>query len=50
MRNLGVILVEAMSSLNDVVEVTVFLTNIADADVLSPAYKTYWGDLMPART
>ncbi|KAM5347245.1 hypothetical protein ACJ41O_010250 [Fusarium nematophilum] len=50
MRNLKVILEKAGSSVEDAVEVNVFLTDIADADVLSPVYKTYWGDLMPART
>lgn len=50
MRNVGVILKQAGSSLENVVEVTVFLTNIIDADDLSLPYKLYWGDLKPART
>lgn len=50
MRNLNVILTKAGSSLEDVVDVTVFLTNIDDADRLSEPYKAYWGDVMPART
>jgi enamine deaminase RidA (YjgF/YER057c/UK114 family) len=50
MRNVGVILKQAGSSLENVVEATVFLTNIIDADDLSLAYKTYWGDIKPART
>jgi enamine deaminase RidA (YjgF/YER057c/UK114 family) len=50
MKNLKVVLEKANSSLEEVVEVNVFLTNIDDADVLSPAYREYWGDLMPART
>lgn len=50
MRNLDAVLTQARSSLTDVVEVSVFLTNILDADDLSPVYKTYWGQLMPART
>ncbi|KAH7156046.1 Endoribonuclease L-PSP/chorismate mutase-like protein [Dactylonectria macrodidyma] len=50
MKNLKVVLDKAGSSVEDVVEVNVFLTNIDDADVLSPAYKQYWGALMPART
>jgi enamine deaminase RidA (YjgF/YER057c/UK114 family) len=50
MRNLDAVLTQAQSSLADVVEVTVFLTNILDADDLSSVYKTYWGELMPART
>ena len=50
MKNLKAVLHRAGSSLEDVVEVNVFLTNIDDADLLSSAYKEYWGDLMPART
>lgn len=50
MRNVEAILKQADSSLENVVEVTVFFTNIIDADELSLAYKTYWGDLKPART
>ncbi|EHK50812.1 uncharacterized protein TrAtP1_009177 [Trichoderma atroviride] len=50
MRNVDAILKQAGSSLENVVEVTVFLTNIIDADDLSLAYRTYWGDLKPART
>ncbi|KAL6817647.1 Endoribonuclease L-PSP [Trichoderma camerunense] len=50
MKNLEAILQQANSGLEGVVEVTVFLTNILDADELSVPYKTYWGDLKPART
>ncbi|PON21912.1 hypothetical protein TGAM01_v209168 [Trichoderma gamsii] len=50
MRNVEAILKQAGSSIENVVEVTVFLTNIIDADELSLAYKPYWGDLKPART
>ncbi|KAM0426038.1 hypothetical protein ACHAPT_008669 [Fusarium lateritium] len=50
MKNLKTVLKKAGSSLEDAVEINVFLTDIADADVLSPVYKTYWGSLMPART
>lgn len=50
MRNLDAVLTEAGSSLNDVVEVSMFLTNINDANDLTPAYKTYFGELKPART
>ncbi|KAL7952424.1 Endoribonuclease L-PSP [Trichoderma compactum] len=50
MRNVGAILRQANSSLENVIEVTIFVTNILDADELSAPYKTYWGDLKPART
>jgi enamine deaminase RidA (YjgF/YER057c/UK114 family) len=50
MKNIDTVLKEAGSSLEKVVEVTVFLTKIADADTLTPIYITYWGDLKPART
>ncbi|KAL6885665.1 Endoribonuclease L-PSP/chorismate mutase-like protein [Trichoderma evansii] len=50
MRNVEAVLKQADSGLESVVEVTIFLTNIADADELSPVYKAYWGDLKPART
>jgi enamine deaminase RidA (YjgF/YER057c/UK114 family) len=50
MRNLKQILEKAGSGIEHVVEVSVFLTDIDDADSLSPAYVQYWGDLMPART
>ncbi|KAH7374648.1 Endoribonuclease L-PSP/chorismate mutase-like protein [Plectosphaerella cucumerina] len=50
MRNLKQILEKAGSGIEHVVEVSVFLTDIDDADALSPAYVQYWGDLMPART
>ena len=42
MKNLKVVLEKAGSSIEDAVEVNVFLADIADADVLSPAYRTYW--------
>ncbi|KAM0512071.1 hypothetical protein ACHAPE_009219 [Trichoderma viride] len=50
MRNVEAILKQAGSTLENVAEVTVFLTNMLDADELSLAYKSYWGDLKPART
>ena len=50
MRNLDAVLTEGGSSLNDVVEVSVFLTNIEDANDLTPEYIKYFGDLKPART
>ncbi|KAH8879249.1 Endoribonuclease L-PSP [Thozetella sp. PMI_491] len=50
MRNLTAVLKQAGSNLESVVEVTIFLTNILDADTLTPVYKSYWGTLKPART
>ncbi|KAH6877200.1 Endoribonuclease L-PSP/chorismate mutase-like protein [Thelonectria olida] len=50
MKNLKAVLEKAGSSVEDAVEVNVFLVDIDDVDALSPVYKTYWGDLMPART
>lgn len=50
MQNLKAILEEAGSDLESAVDVTVFLDNIDNADVLSLPYLSYWGDVKPART
>ncbi|KAK4504195.1 hypothetical protein PRZ48_005111 [Zasmidium cellare] len=50
MRNLDAVLTEGGSSLNDVVEVSVFLTSIEDANDLTPEYIKYFGEPKPART
>jgi enamine deaminase RidA (YjgF/YER057c/UK114 family) len=50
MRNLSAILARAGSSLESAVDVTVFLDNINNADVLTAPYLEYWGDIKPART
>ncbi|CAM1508965.1 Fc.00g027040.m01.CDS01 [Cosmosporella sp. VM-42] len=49
-KNLGAILEEAGSSLNDVVEVNVFLSDMDNFAKMNEVYKTYWGDVKPART
>ncbi|KAG5655330.1 hypothetical protein KAF25_010482, partial [Fusarium avenaceum] len=49
-KNLGYVLTEAGSSLNDVVEVDVFLTSQADFDPMNESYAEFFGDIKPART
>ncbi|KAF4990205.1 hypothetical protein FGRMN_8626 [Fusarium graminum] len=49
-RNLGAILDEAGSSLNDVVEVNIFLSDMKYYAKMNEVYAEYWGDLKPART
>lgn len=49
-ESLGSILEAAGSSLENVVEVSLFLTDMDDFDRVNVVYKTYWGKLKPART
>ncbi|QPC80001.1 hypothetical protein HYE68_010753 [Fusarium pseudograminearum] len=49
-RNLGAILDEAGSSLNDVVEVNIYLSDMKYYAKMNEVYAEYWGDLKPART
>ncbi|KAM0428869.1 hypothetical protein ACHAPT_006669 [Fusarium lateritium] len=49
-RNLGAILEEAGSSLNDVVEVNIFLSDLKYYAKMNEVYQNYWGDIKPART
>ncbi|KAI8672059.1 hypothetical protein FSOLCH5_015050 [Fusarium solani] len=49
-RNLGAILEEAGSSLNDVVEVNIFLSDLKFYGKMNEVYQNYWGDIKPART
>ncbi|CEI70262.1 unnamed protein product [Fusarium venenatum] len=49
-RNLGAILDEAGSSLNDVVEVNIYLSDMKYYAKMNEVYSEYWGDLKPART
>ncbi|KAI8668729.1 hypothetical protein NCS57_00685200 [Fusarium keratoplasticum] len=49
-RNLGAILEEAGSSLNDVVEVNIFLSDLKYYGKMNEVYQNYWGDIKPART
>ncbi|KAL2836082.1 Endoribonuclease L-PSP/chorismate mutase-like protein [Aspergillus pseudodeflectus] len=49
-KNLGAILEEAGSSLDKVVKVNVFLSNMNDFAKMNEVYKMYWGDIKPCRT
>ncbi|KAH7183162.1 Endoribonuclease L-PSP/chorismate mutase-like protein [Fusarium flagelliforme] len=49
-RNLGAILDEAGSSLNYVVEVNIYLSDMKYYAKMNEVYAEYWGDLKPART
>ncbi|EKJ67396.1 hypothetical protein NXS19_010621 [Fusarium pseudograminearum] len=49
-RNLDAILDEAGSSLNDVVEVNIYLSDMKYYAKMNEVYAEYWGDLKPART
>ncbi|CAF3587964.1 unnamed protein product [Fusarium graminearum] len=49
-RNLAAILQEAGSSLNDVVEVNIYLSDMKYYAKMNEVYAEYWGDLKPART
>ncbi|KAG5751057.1 hypothetical protein H9Q70_006282 [Fusarium xylarioides] len=48
--NLGAILDEAGSSLNDVIEVNIFLSDMKYYAKMNEVYTEYWGDVKPART
>ncbi|KAI8649390.1 Zn(2)-C6 fungal-type domain-containing protein [Fusarium sp. Ph1] len=49
-KNLRAILEAAGSSLNDVVEVTIYMASSEKFARMNEVYKTYWGDIKPART
>ncbi|RSL67030.1 hypothetical protein CEP53_003186 [Fusarium sp. AF-6] len=49
-RNLGAILEEAGSSINDVVEVNIFLSDLKYYAKMNEVYQNYWGNIKPART
>jgi 2-iminobutanoate/2-iminopropanoate deaminase len=49
-ENIRIILEGAGSSLEKVVKVTVFLTNIEDFARMNDLYKEYFGPVFPART
>ncbi|UPL00825.1 hypothetical protein LCI18_011759 [Fusarium solani-melongenae] len=49
-RNLGAILEEAGSSINDVVEVNIFLSDLKYYTKMNEVYQNYWGEIKPART
>ena len=49
-KNLGAILEAAGSSLEDVVEVNVFLADMGDFGKVNEAYEEFFGDVKPSRT
>ncbi|KAJ4172873.1 hypothetical protein NW754_003077 [Fusarium falciforme] len=49
-NNLGAILEAAGSSLNHVIEVTIYMASSEKFARMNEVYKTYWGDIKPART
>ncbi|CEJ79868.1 Putative L-PSP endoribonuclease family protein Brt1 [[Torrubiella] hemipterigena] len=49
-KNLSAILEAAGSSLDKVVKVNVFLSDMADFAKMNEVYTTYWGDVKPCRT
>ncbi|KAI5895681.1 YjgF-like protein [Schizophyllum commune H4-8] len=49
-KNLSAILEEAGTSLNNVVKVNVFLSNMDDFAAVNEVYKEYWGEVKPCRT
>ncbi|KAG9258449.1 putative L-PSP endoribonuclease family protein [Emericellopsis atlantica] len=48
--NLKAILEAAGSSLDDVIEVNVYITDMDDFDRVNAVYKQYWGSVKPVRT
>lgn len=48
--NLKAVLEAAGSSLDDVVEVNVFLSDMEDFAKMNEVYEQYWGEVKPART
>ncbi|KAK7227954.1 hypothetical protein V2G26_000124 [Clonostachys chloroleuca] len=49
-KNLSAILEAAGTSLDKVVKVNVFLSNMDDFAKMNEVYSTYWGDIKPCRT
>jgi enamine deaminase RidA (YjgF/YER057c/UK114 family) len=49
-QNLKAILEAAGTSLENVVKVNVFLSNMDDFAAMNEIYSTYWGDVKPCRT
>lgn len=49
-RNLSAVLTAAGSSLSAVFKVNVFLSDMQHFAAMNDAYKTYWGEVKPART
>lgn len=49
-KNLTAILEEAGSSIEKVVKVNVFLSNMDDFAAMNEIYMQYWGEVKPCRT
>lgn len=49
-RNLSAVLTAAGSSLSAVFKVNVYLSDMQHFAAMNDAYKTYWGEVKPART
>ena len=49
-RNLSAVLTAAGSTLDAVFKVNVFLSDMQHFTAMNDVYKTYWGDVKPART
>ncbi|KAM0712996.1 hypothetical protein Q7P35_000447 [Cladosporium inversicolor] len=49
-RNLSAVLAAAGTSLDAVFKVNVFLSDMEHFTAMNEVYKTYWGDVKPART
>jgi len=49
-KNLSAILEASGSSINDVVKVNVFLSDMANFAKMNEIYSQYWGDIKPCRT
>jgi reactive intermediate/imine deaminase len=49
-RNLGAVLEAAGFSLDHVVEVNVYLSDMKNFAEMNEVYKLYWGDVKPSRT
>lgn len=49
-KNLAAVLAEAGSSIDKVVKVNVFLSDMDDFAQVNEVYSTYWGAVKPCRT
>lgn len=49
-KNLTAVLEAAGTTIDNVVKVNVFLSNMDDFAAMNEVYTTYWGDVKPCRT
>jgi enamine deaminase RidA (YjgF/YER057c/UK114 family) len=49
-KNLTAVLEAAGTTIDNVVKVNVYLTNIEDFAKMNEVYSTYWGEVKPCRT